>query len=116
MSTAAGIGAESRLQRRQVHLEILHPGRDDVQFQARALDVGFIFREIGRDDHHFLPRPAHTAQGVGQGARRAAGHEDMLGAVLHAETAVQAFRHRLAHRRDAQQDGLYPCSSTGRAV
>ena len=81
----------------KVDLEVLAAGRHHRQGQARALHIGLVFREKRRKGENFLSRNRHAAQRVGQRPRRAAGHEDVVFGIVHAEPAVEAVRHGGAH-------------------
>ena len=87
----------------KVDLEIRAPGRCDPQRQARALDIGLVLGKEGGKGHDVLPGHSHAAHGVGQRTRRAGGHKDMVGGVVHAKAAVQALGHGLPGRGQRQR-------------
>ena len=101
-----GVLVHETVQRLKVDLEILHTGRRHTQRQPGALHVGLVFREKRRKGHHVLARHRHATHGVGQRARRARGHEDVVRRVVHPETPVQAFRHLGAHFRQRQRGSV----------
>ena len=83
-------------------LEGLSIRRHHLQGEPRPLGIGAVFREEGSEYDQLIPRLGHRPQGMGQGPGGAAGHKDAVGGIGQAETAAQAFGHRLPHRGDAQ--------------
>jgi hypothetical protein len=77
------------------------------------IDIGIILRKERGEYDDLIAGLGHGPQGVGQGSGRAGRRENMIGAVLHAETAVEGGRHFFLDGRQAcgrggamQSDGI----------
>ena len=90
------------LERVKVDLEVGKAGRDDAQLRAGQVHIRVVFREERREGENLVARGGDQTERVRQRAGRAAGHEDVLALVVHAEAAVQRRGDLLAHCRDAQ--------------
>ena len=97
-----GVFVHQGIQRIKVDLEILHPGRRHPQRQTGTLHIGLVLRKKRRKGHDVLSRHRHAAHRVGQRPRCTGRHKDMVGGVVHAEPAVQAFGHFGPHFRQGQ--------------
>ena len=78
----------------QVGLEGRSLGRHHLQLRAGARHIGAVLREIGGEGQHLVAGDGDGPQGVGDGARRAGGGENMLLLIGQAEPGPQMGGHR----------------------
>ena len=98
-----GVLVHELRERLKVDLKVRAPRRRHAQGKPRALDVRLVLGEERRKRYDVLPGHADAAHSMGQRTRRARRHKDMVGGVVHAEPAVQAFGHGLAGGRQRQR-------------
>ena len=101
------------LQVLKVDLEMFRLGLHDLDPGPCLIDIGIILGEEGGKYDDLVAGLGHSPQGMGQGSGRAGRRENMMGAVLHAETAVEGGRYFLLDGRQAcgrgvavQSDGI----------
>ena len=87
-------GVEIRLERRCL-------GRHDLEHSAGPLHIGAVLGEVGGEGQHLVAGLCHSADGVGDSARRTGGGENILLLIGQAEGLCQMGRHGGAEARVA---------------
>ena len=87
-------------------LEAFRVRRHHLQLRPCKVHIGHIFREIGGKGQDRVPRLRHQPERMGQRARRAGGHKNVLLAVRQPEPFLQRSRDGLPDSRDAQAGAI----------
>ena len=75
----------------EVDLEVVLLDGHNAHFRAGAFDIGAILREKRSEDHDFLTRLCHTAEGMGNSTCRTGSRENMSCLISHIETLIQGL-------------------------
>ncbi len=86
----------------KIYLKAVRIRRHHLKPRPGQIHIRRILREIGRKSKNFIPRLGHASKRMGNGARRAGGHKNMVSRIVHLKSSVERSRHLLPDGRNAQ--------------